>query len=857
MINNDFEVDIENLLNKNYIYYAHKKEVSDTSDGRYETIQEHTKRCLDHFRAMIKARNLENVFSNFKSCLFPDKDKRFWQLFDELAVNTIAFHDLGKTNPGFQRLKMDNSMFAKEKGNETLGTEHSIISAILYLEYFLPKSMDFPKDIRNKFRLLTYINAYVISKHHGSLGKFEDFLNTFYEKDSNYNYCAEIIRNEYQKYFKINFFPENKYYCTNCAKSAMKYETSSREESIVLYAYERLMYSLLVASDYYATSEFKNNKNITEFYGDIEDIRKIKDAFNNTNINQGIEEYRRTKYYQQGKNLENVKDINILRNELYIDTETELLKHLNENLFFLEAPTGSGKSNVAFNLSFHLVEQCKDINKIMYIYPFNTLVEQNLKSIEKIFGNTKDIMANISIVNSVTPIIKEGDNYSYEDYERALLDRQFFNYPITLSTHVTLFDLLFGINKESGFAFYQICNSVIVLDEIQSYKNTIWSEIIMFLKEFSKILNIKVIIMSATLPNLDLLTDNHKEAVKLIGNREKYFNHPLFKDRVVINYELLNISDVFEELHKRICSYLELGKKVLVEFITKKTAIKFYRYMIENINKKGIKIELMTGDDSIAERARIISEIDGSIEGQAFLLISTQVLEAGVDLENMDIGFKDISKLDSEEQFMGRINRSNKKDGIVYFFNCDNAKAIYKNDARLNYELTLISEDMRLILKEKKFDDYYRKVLEMIRQRNDSASIDKNINEFFRQVMKLNAKQISDRMRLIDDDEWCCTVFLNRKITLTTGESLEGEKIWNDYKQLMLNRDNYSYAEWRVKLSIVKSKMTYFTYQINKNSSFPYTEQLGEMFYIHDADQYFEGDKFLREKLESQIGILI
>lgn len=363
--------------------------------------------------------------------------------------------------------------------------------------------------------------------------------------------------------------------------------------------------------------------------------------------------------------------------------------------------------------------------------------------------------------------------------------------------------------------------------------------------------------MSATLPNLDLLTDNHKEAVKLIGNREKYFNHPLFKDRVVINYELLNISDVFEELHKRICSYLELGKKVLVEFITKKTAIKFYRYMIENINKKGIKIELMTGDDSIAERARIISEIDGSIEGQAFLLISTQVLEAGVDLENMDIGFKDISKLDSEEQFMGRINRSNKKDGIVYFFNCDNAKAIYKNDARLNYELTLISEDMRLILKEKKFDDYYRKVLEMIRQRNDSASIDKNINEFFRQVMKLNAKQISDRMRLIDDDEWCCTVFLNRKITLTTGESLEGEKIWNDYKQLMLNRDNYSYAEWRVKLSIVKSKMTYFTYQINKNSSFPYTEQLGEMFYIHDADQYFEGDKFLREKLESQIGILI
>mgnify|MGYP000169888704 CR=1 FL=1 len=48
------------------------------------------------------------------------------------------------------------------------------------------------------------------------------------------------------------------------------------------------------------------------------------------------------------------------------------------------------------------------------------------------------------------------------------------------------------------------------------------------------------------------------------------------------------------------------------------------------------------------------------------ILVATQVIEAGVDID-MDIGFKDISRLDSEEQFMGRINRSGKKDGVVYF----------------------------------------------------------------------------------------------------------------------------------------------------------------------------------------------
>lgn len=855
MFNSNLAVDIENLLNNSYVFYAHKKEIPEKSDIRYETLQEHTKRCISHLNTIIKTRNLNTVFLNFKNFLFPDKDKRFFLLFDEMIINTIVFHDLGKVNPLFQRLKMQNPIFSKEKGDTSLGTEHSIISAILYLEYFLPKSMDFPKEIRNKFRLLTYINAYVISKHHGSLNKFENFLNAFFEEDHNYRYFIDIIRNDYCKFFNINFI--NNVYSKRCIKTVIKYELSCRDESIALYAYERLMYSLLVASDYYATSEFNNNNFITSFHGIIEDINEIRTVFNNTYLNQNIEEYRKTKYYQKDKNLKNVYDINILRNELYLDTERELMANIDENLFYLEAPTGSGKSNVAFNLSFKLIEHCPDINKIMYIYPFNTLVEQNLKSIERIFGNDKKILANISVVNSVTPIIKEGDDYCYDDYEKALLDRQFFNYPITLSTHVTLFDLLFGINKESGFAFYQICNSVIVLDEIQSYKNTIWTEIIVFLKVFSKLLNMKVIIMSATLPNLDLLTNSNNKTVKLTTHREKYFCHPLFKDRVKLNYELLNTSNIFEELFTRISDLLKCGKKILVEFITKKSAINFYRYFINNINDIDLHIELMTGEDSTAERERILSDIENTAEGESFLLIATQVIEAGVDLKNIDIGFKDISKLDSEEQFMGRINRSNTKDGIVYFFNYDNAKSIYKNDVRLNDELTLKSEDMRLILKEKNFDSYYCKVLEMIRSQNNSLSVEKNINEFFLQVMKLNAPTISDRMKLIDDDDWHCTVFLNRRLTLINGDILDGEKIWNEYKQLILNKENYGYAEWRVKLSIIKSKMNYFLYQIKRTSSFPYTEQLGEIYYIENSDQYFEGDKFIREVFENQIGTFI
>lgn len=61
-----------------------------------------------------------------------------------------------------------------------------------------------------------------------------------------------------------------------------------------------------------------------------------------------------------------------------------------------------------------------------------------------------------------------------------------------------------------------------------------------FSKGICTVIRYKIIIMSATLPNLELLTNNNAKAVRLINNREKYFNHRMFANRVKVNYELLN-----------------------------------------------------------------------------------------------------------------------------------------------------------------------------------------------------------------------------------------------------------------------------------------------------------------------------
>ena len=143
-----------------------------------------------------------------------------------------------------------------------------------------------------------------------------------------------------------------------------------------------------------------------------------------------------------------------------------------------------------------------------------------MENLRKVFGSNKEILEQIAVINSLTPIKMSQRQKKAEEetedtlyYQRALLDRQFLNYPMIISTHVSLFDVMFGNTKESAFGFHQLMNSVIVLDEIQSYKNGIWGEMIYFLKQFASLLNMKIIIMSATLPNLDILSGSTYKAV--------------------------------------------------------------------------------------------------------------------------------------------------------------------------------------------------------------------------------------------------------------------------------------------------------------------------------------------------------
>ena len=145
-------------------------------------------------------------------------------------------------------------------------------------------------------------------------------------------------------------------------------------------------------------------------FGQLDDISNIIQAYEKTGTQQSIREYEKTKYPQRRERLVKKKKadvINDLRTEMFLDAENTLKEHINDHIFYLEEPTGAGKSNTALNLSFQIIKKVKNINKIFYIYPFNTLVDQNIENLGKIFGNQKDIMNQIAVVNSLVPMKEE------------------------------------------------------------------------------------------------------------------------------------------------------------------------------------------------------------------------------------------------------------------------------------------------------------------------------------------------------------------------------------------------------------------------------------------------------------------
>lgn len=825
-----------------------------------ETLQEHTQRCQKYFSRLLEKEKMQDVFETMEPVLSGDTAKEYRDWFLQAVRDVITFHDAGKINPVFQQKAMKNKAFENIHIPQLHEQNHSALSAYIYLDCQMAclEQMHKTTPIDQGKRIYLYeivcINAYLIMKHHSDLDNFDAFLNAIQVGGKLYNIDQAMQQKSFRQLYRGKY---SQMQVSKYVDILERAKTGPKARSFAKYTYARLVFSLLTACDYYATNEYTTGTEIKQF-GSVREINDLRETFEKT------QRMREIRTFHPEKAADNGTDINYLRNMLFYEAERNLADHADEDIFYLEAPTGCGKSNVGFHSSFFLAQ--KGMGKIIYVYPFNNLVEQNKVSLEELFQGS-NIFEKAAVVNSVTPIKRDvktdKENGEFEEnwvecnWSKSLLDRQFLNYPMILTTHVSLFQTMFGTQREALFGFHQLVGSVIVLDEIQSYKNAIWTEIMMSLQYFCKYLHCKVLIMSATLPDLAVLTGTHEGVRRLIQNRAFYFNDKRFQDRVRISYELLHCEEFDEKaLYAHVKAQAGEKKKILIEFIQKEMAYRFFDRLKSDEEIDAV-VERMTGDDNCVDRERILRCIKTQkFEQTGYILIATQVVEAGVDID-MDIGYKDISTLDSEEQFMGRINRNAKREGIVYFFDLFSAKRIYgENDYRISEAFTLKNEVMQQVLKEKNFSQYYEQVMRVIRKNRNASSDAEGIDAFVNETGALCFRKISAKMRLIEENDWRMSVFLARTIVLSDGETVDGQDLWNRYKELLMYPPK-DYAQFRVQLSEISSKLNLFIYQIKKNSNITYSDRVGEIYCIENGEEYFCDGRLDKRKLEKEGGLFI
>lgn len=827
-------------LNKQLIkeerYFAHTKNGSKVK----ESLVAHTKLVLEYFIKLCDATSLEAIIDTAinkyvgTSC-FINKDK-VSELIKLLFLNSIYFHDFGKVNDNFQRIKMENDLFQRVING--IDSQHSILSAYLFISSNFYEVLNSNLENKDKNLLLgiVLLFSYPILKHHS----FVDDANDVEFKNDIIKYLSD-----FRKIFTTLEAGDQK--INNFLQDANFYEQIKNDLTIgfEFFVLMKLNSSLLTASDYYATNQFMSGLIVNDF-GIVNDELKNKIVTNtykisyNKNLRDNFNQYNKLKFSDL-TDFSNT-NLNLLRQKISAEVITNIRRNLSKKLFYIEAPTGAGKTNLSLLALTEILNKRNDVTKIFYVFPFTTLITQTYKFI----CDSLDLSySEIAEMHSKAPFRTNNNNPTEQDavYDadwKNYIDNLFVNYPITLLSHVKFFDILTSNDKEVNYLLHRLANTVVIIDELQSYNPAEWDKINYLLQKYSETMNITFIIMSATLPKISKLfldkgNMSKDDFVYLIQDKKEYFSNPNFKNRVQIRLDYLKegceLDHLGELLHKHSEDYFRLhnGVKSIIEFVTKKTAHKFYETIYDLNFFCDYDVYLITGTILEPRRKEIISYLKSDESNhKKILVICTQVIEAGLDID-MDLGFKDKAILDSEEQFAGRINRNaNKIHSELFIFNTGDRTRVYANDLRFAQIDELLYES---VVQTKDFDLLYEKVFERINRLNDDPFLANNLSDFITQIQSLRFGEVKKMFNLIKDNT--ASVFVPCEIgkkhfnpaelqfllqfhpDICTHNMIDGEVVWEIYVSIITNKEKTFSS--KVDHKIISSLISKFVFNVWKN----------------------------------------
>jgi CRISPR-associated endonuclease/helicase Cas3 len=352
----------------------------------------------------------------------------------------------------------------------------------------------------------------------------------------------------------------------------------------------------------------------------------------------------------------------------------------------LNAPTGMGKTKVFLDLINGYVGS-HGMDRVMYFSPLLALTEDFESKVAEVLG--PEALDDVLVYNHLfTGSLSDKQERRIEGLGYNF-DNESFHSKFVISTTQRLLMILYFNSVADKMKLASLRNSLLIVDEIQVVPKFLLPNFVQMLRVVCQEMNARVLLVSATIPyelskNVPvnrippaLLKEYHRLTMK------KIVFMPRFKPPVRAKGKILVMANTRKK-----------AKQIFDEIKGSTSGFAQLLYVSSGIRKK--------------DRSNIIMLIHES-ESKRMLVVSTQVLEAGVDVSFAEV-YREVAPLDSIVQVMGRLNREGEaKNPLLHVFQQDQDHRPY---SELEYQ-----ESLKILTKVRsskelygKLDGYYEQV---------------------------------------------------------------------------------------------------------------------------------------------------
>lgn len=641
-----------------------------------------------------------NVARLARELIYEDEDSCGMK---DLAYNAGLLHDFGKYRPDFQRYILAASG-ANPSSKVPPKAPHAIVGAIEARRLF-----DDP--------MIADTLAYCISGHHRGL----------------------YDHNEMERRLRHG---EHKRWCDACEKLTSVEDLGTTDcddlgEPYDLQMAIRMLFSVLVDADRLDTERFMTPDLSAE---------RLRIKGNYASLGTLRERLR-----AKTESFSSAPDTPVNRARAYfLESCRTHGAESDPGIFTLSLPTGAGKtiSSMAWALEMAIRNHH---DRIIYVIPYTSIITQTAMVFREIFGKENILEHHSEVVVEQ----QTEDDKSNEQMSRPKFLTENWDAPIILTTNVHFFESLFASKPAKCRKVHSIANTVIVMDEVQALPEGFLSPILSAIDTLSEAFHCSILCCSATQPVYDEDLSSPDEGGDyytpldtrgdLVPREARYFA-PF--DRVDYHLEPQTVTS--QELAERLAA----EHSVLCVVNSRKDAGQVYRALRDLPKVKADEVIHLSRSMCSAHLRRAIETIKERMrEGKPTKVISTQLIEAGVDLDFPCV-WRAHSGLGSIIQAGGRCNREGKMErrGQVFVFSLADGSRPFGNIARgcnatkmLLHKLSNIitdPTDPEVIAK------YYRLYFKDIPD-FDTEGIEKDLTE---DPEDINFESAAERFKLIDEE---------------------------------------------------------------------------------------------------------